>query len=85
MARMSEIRRAEMLLRWAWLLGYMLGNCGCGGKFVLLPKNLENVAAFSEFLCPPHLLGSNFPPHFCLYFRIFTRRVLDVPKSYSSA
>ena len=39
-------------------------NCGCGGKFVLLPKNLENVAAFSEFLCPPRPLESNFPPPF---------------------
>ena len=48
-------------------------NCGCGGKLVLLPKNLENVAAFSEFLCPPHLLGSNFPPPFCQYSRIFYR------------
>ena len=28
------------------------------------PSNLENVAAFSKFLCPPHLLGSNFPPPF---------------------
>ena len=34
------------------------------GKFVLLPKNLENVAAFSKFLCPPHPLGRNFPPPF---------------------
>ena len=49
-------------------------GAGGGGKFVLLPKNLENVAAFSEFLCPPHLLGSNFPPPLCHYFRIFTRR-----------
>ena len=39
-------------------------NSEGGGKFVLLPKNLENVAAFSKFLCPPHLLGSNFPPPF---------------------
>ena len=36
-------------------------NCGGGGKFVLLPKTLENVAAFSEFLCPPRSLESNFP------------------------
>ena len=27
------------------------------GRFFLLPKNSENVAAFPEFLCPPHLLG----------------------------
>ena len=67
---------------WVCLPGYMPGSCGCGGKFVLLPKNLENVAAFSKFLCPPHLLGSNFPPHFCHYFRIFTRRA---PKSVKSA
>ena len=33
-----------------------------GGKFVLPPKNSENVVAFSEFLCPPHPLGLNFPP-----------------------
>ena len=39
----------------------MSENCGGGGKFVLLPKNSENVAAFSKFLCPPRLLGSNFP------------------------
>jgi len=28
-----------------------------GARFFLLPKNLENVAAFSKFLCPPHPLG----------------------------
>ena len=56
------------------LPGCVSENCGCGGKFVLLPKNLENVAAFSKFLCPPHLLGSNFPPPFCHYFRTFTDR-----------
>ena len=44
------------------LSGCMPGSCGCGGKFVLLPKNLENIATFSEFLCPPRLLGSNSPP-----------------------
>ena len=29
-------------------------------KFVLPPKNSGNVAAFPEFLCPPHPLGLNF-------------------------
>ena len=51
------------MLPWCVCLpGYTPGSCGCGGKFDLLLKNLENVAAFSKFLCPPHLLGSNFPP-----------------------
>ena len=30
---------------------------GAGARFFLPPKNLENVATFSKFLCPPHLLG----------------------------
>ena len=41
-----------MLLRWAWLSGYVSENCGCGGKFVLLPKNLENVAGVFQILKP---------------------------------
>ena len=32
-------------------------RAGAGARFFLPPKNLENVATFSEFLCPPHLLG----------------------------
>ena len=60
-----------MLLWWVWLLGCVSENCGCGGKFVLLPKNLENVASFSKFLCPPHLLGSNFPPVFPVFTPTF--------------
>ena len=86
MLHTPEIRRAEMLHLGSRLSGCMPGSCGCGGKFVLLPKNLENVAAFSKFLCPPHLLGSNFPPAFPAFTPTsFTDRVLDVPKSCPSA
>ncbi|KXB81820.1 hypothetical protein HMPREF1862_00247 [Varibaculum cambriense] len=28
-----------------------------GARFFLLPKKSENVVTFSEFLCPPRLLG----------------------------
>ena len=65
--------RVKMLPWWACLPGCVFENCGGGRKFVLLPKNLENVAAFSEFLCPPHPLGSNFAPRLCQCFR-FSRR-----------
>ena len=35
---------------------------GAGESLSSCPRNSENVAAFSEFLCPPHPLGRNFPP-----------------------
>ena len=37
---------------------------GAGESLSSCPRIFENVAAFSEFLCPPHLLESNFPPAF---------------------
>ena len=33
----------------------------------LLPKNSENVASFSEFLCPPRLLGTIYSPATACY------------------
>lgn len=37
-------------------------SLGAGAVFVLPPKYSENVAPFSEYLCPPRLLGSNPAP-----------------------
>ena len=33
-----------------------------GLRFFLPPKNSKNAGAFSEFLCPPHLLGRIYSP-----------------------
>ena len=48
-------------------------KAACAGESLSsCPRNSENVAAFSEFLCPPPLLGRNFPP--ALIFRTSASR-----------